>query len=81
MTAATVVSVFLVRQVLLATLDNRIDAALVQESRELRRLAERGIDPETGDPADGPSFRCRSAKGNSQYSGQTRGLPHAEPAR
>jgi len=42
--------VFLVRQVLLAGLDDRIDAALVQESRELKRLAERGIDPETGEP-------------------------------
>jgi two-component system OmpR family sensor kinase len=50
MTAATVVSVFLVRQLLLAGLDDRIDAALVQESRELTRLFERGIDPETGEP-------------------------------
>jgi two-component system OmpR family sensor kinase len=50
MAVVTVVSVLLVRQVLLAGLDDRIDAALVQESRELRRLAERGIDPETGEP-------------------------------
>jgi two-component system OmpR family sensor kinase len=50
MAVATVVSVFLVRQVLLAGLDDRIDAALVQESRELSRLFERGIDPETGEP-------------------------------
>jgi signal transduction histidine kinase len=50
MAVATVVSVFLVREVLLAGLDDRIDAALVQESRELNRLAERGIDPETGEP-------------------------------
>jgi signal transduction histidine kinase len=50
MAGVTMVSVFLVRQVLLAGLDDRIDAALVQESRELKRLAERGIDPETGEP-------------------------------
>ena len=50
MAVVTVVSVLLVRQVLLAGLDDRIDAALVQESRELRRLADRGIDPETGEP-------------------------------
>jgi two-component system, OmpR family, sensor kinase len=50
MAVATVVSVLLVREVLLAGLDDRIDAALVQESRELSRLAERGIDPETGEP-------------------------------
>lgn len=50
MAVATVVSVFLVREVLLAGLDDRIDASLVQESRELNRLAERGIDPETGEP-------------------------------
>jgi two-component system, OmpR family, sensor kinase len=50
MAVATVVSVLLVREVLLAGLDDRIDAALVQESRELDRLAERGIDPETGEP-------------------------------
>jgi two-component system, OmpR family, sensor kinase len=50
MAVATVVSVLLVREVLVAGLDDRIDAALVQESRELSRLAERGIDPETGEP-------------------------------
>jgi signal transduction histidine kinase len=50
MAVATVVSVLLVREVLLAGLDDRIDAALVQESRELERLAARGIDPETGEP-------------------------------
>jgi hypothetical protein len=42
--------VFLVRQVLLAGLDDRIDEALVKESRELNRLADRGIDPDTGEP-------------------------------
>ncbi len=50
MTIATVVSVLLVRQVLLAGIDDRIDAELVQESRELQRLAQRGIDPDTGEP-------------------------------
>ncbi|MEX2406303.1 MAG: HAMP domain-containing sensor histidine kinase [Actinomycetota bacterium] len=50
MAVVTLVSVFLVRQVLLAGLDDRIDAALVQESRELRRLIQEGSDPETGQP-------------------------------
>lgn len=50
MTVTTVASVLLVRQVLLAGLDDRIDAALVQESRELRRLEDTGSDPETGEP-------------------------------
>jgi signal transduction histidine kinase len=50
MAVTTAVSVFLVRQVLLAGLDDRIDAALVQESRELRRLIDVGSDPETGEP-------------------------------
>ena len=50
MAVVTLVSVFLVRQVLLAGLDDRIDEALVQESRELNRLADRGIDPDTGEP-------------------------------
>jgi two-component system OmpR family sensor kinase len=49
MTVATLVSVVLVRQVLYAGLDGRIDSDLVQESRELTRLA-RGSDPETGQP-------------------------------
>ena len=46
---ATVASVLLVQQVLLAQLDDRIDGELVQESRELFRLAS-GVDPETGEP-------------------------------
>ena len=46
---ATVVSVLLVREVLLISLDDRIDDDLVQESRELDRLAG-GVDPETGQP-------------------------------
>lgn len=50
MGAATLVSVVIVRQVLLSGLDDRIDADLVQESRELRRLVEDGSDPETGEP-------------------------------
>jgi signal transduction histidine kinase len=50
MTVAAVASVLLVRQVLLAGVDDRIDEALVQESRELRRLVDDGSDPETGEP-------------------------------
>jgi signal transduction histidine kinase len=50
MVLATVASVLLVRQVLHAGLDDRIDADLVQESRELRRLVAIGSDPETGEP-------------------------------
>jgi two-component system OmpR family sensor kinase len=50
--AATVASVLVVRQVLLVRLDERIDAALVQETQELRRLSE-GNDPETGQPFTG----------------------------
>lgn len=49
MALAAVLSVLLVRQVLLSGLDDRIDGALVQESRELNRLVDRGIDPETGE--------------------------------
>jgi two-component system, OmpR family, sensor kinase len=41
-------SVFVVRRVLIVQLDERLDAALVQESSELRRLA-RGRDPLTGE--------------------------------
>jgi signal transduction histidine kinase len=50
MAVVTLVSVLLVRQVLLAGLDDRVDAALVQESRELRRLIQEDSDPETGQP-------------------------------
>jgi signal transduction histidine kinase len=46
---ATVASVLVIRQVLLSRLDQRIDAELVQESRELRQLASVGIDPATGE--------------------------------
>jgi signal transduction histidine kinase len=50
--AATVASVLVVRQVLLARIDERIDAALAQETQELHRLAG-GNDPETGAPFRG----------------------------
>lgn len=46
---ATVASVLVVRQVLLARLDERIDSDLAQETQELRRLSA-GNDPETGEP-------------------------------
>ena len=46
---ATAGSVILVRQVLVQRLDARIDAELVQEVDEVRRLAD-GNDPETGEP-------------------------------
>jgi two-component system, OmpR family, sensor kinase len=46
--AATILSVFVAREALERRLDQRIDEALVQESRELRQLA-RGNDPETGE--------------------------------
>jgi two-component system OmpR family sensor kinase len=46
---ATVASVLVTREVLLIRLDQRIDAELVQETAELRRLA-RGNDPRTGKP-------------------------------
>jgi two-component system OmpR family sensor kinase len=49
LTAATVASVLVVRQVLLARLDERIDSDLAQETQELRRLSA-GNDPGTGEP-------------------------------
>jgi two-component system, OmpR family, sensor kinase len=48
--AASVVSVFVARQVLLVRLDDRIEADLAQEVREFRTLAEQGTDPATGRP-------------------------------
>jgi two-component system OmpR family sensor kinase len=51
--ATTIASVLLVREVVAARLDDRLDEELVQESRELSRLAERGIDPRTGEPFGG----------------------------
>jgi two-component system, OmpR family, sensor kinase len=44
---ATVLSVFIAREALERRLDQRVDEALVQESRELRQLAV-GNDPQTG---------------------------------
>jgi signal transduction histidine kinase len=49
---ATLASVFVVRQILLDRLDERIDRELVQESNEVRALAT-GNDPETGEPFAG----------------------------
>jgi signal transduction histidine kinase len=49
---ATAGSVILVRQVLVQRLDARIEAELVQEVDEVRRLAD-GNDPETGEPFGG----------------------------
>jgi signal transduction histidine kinase len=46
---ATIISVVVVRQILVQRLDARIDADLVQEIDEVRRLAE-GNDPDTGEP-------------------------------
>jgi signal transduction histidine kinase len=46
---ATLSSVIVTRTLLLVRLDQRIDAELVQESAELRRLAI-GNDPDTGEP-------------------------------
>ncbi len=48
MIAATVASVLILRRILTVEVDNRIDAALVQETDELRDLA-RGRDPKTGE--------------------------------
>ena len=54
--AATLASVLVTRQVLLSRLDQRIDAELVQESLELRKLVADGVDPETGE-GFGPDVR------------------------
>ena len=50
--SATLASVFVVRQILLDRLDERIDRELVQEVDEVRALAT-GNDPETGRPFEG----------------------------
>lgn len=55
LTLASAASVFVVREILLNRLDERIDRELVQETAELRALA-RGNDPETGEPF-GPRVR------------------------
>lgn len=46
---ATFASVVIAREIVLSRLDARIDETLVQETRELRRLAG-GVDPSTGRP-------------------------------
>ena len=48
--AASLVSVFVARQVLIVRLDDRIQEDLAQEVREFRTLAEEGTDPATGRP-------------------------------
>jgi two-component system, OmpR family, sensor kinase len=47
---STVVGTIVLREVLLARTGERVDDALVQETREFRRLARDGRDPRTGDP-------------------------------
>ncbi len=47
---STVLTTVLLREVLTARADDRVDAALVQEAGELRRLIEDGRDPTTGRP-------------------------------
>ena len=49
---STALSVFAIRQLLLARTSDRIDAALTQEVEEFRRLVQ-GSDPETGEPFRG----------------------------
>jgi signal transduction histidine kinase len=50
---ATIASVLVAERVILLRLDERIDRELAQETRELRRLAEEGVDPATGKPFGG----------------------------
>lgn len=50
MLIALVAANLVVRQMLLARFDERVDAALDQEVEELRLLAEEGIDPASGEP-------------------------------
>ncbi len=47
---STIVGTVALRQVLLARTGERVDDALVQETQEFRRLAERGRDPRTAEP-------------------------------
>ena len=47
---STVLGTVALRQVLLARTGERVDDALVQETQEFRRLAERGRDPRTAKP-------------------------------
>ena len=50
LTLATVLSVVVAREVLVAQLDSRIESELAQEAEELRQLARGGRDPETSRP-------------------------------
>jgi len=50
---ATVASLFVLRTVLINRLDERINSELEQEVAELKRLATRGVDPNTGEPFQG----------------------------
>jgi signal transduction histidine kinase len=52
LTAATAASVVVVDQIVLRDVDERIDEELVQEAKELRKLAG-GVDPDTGKPFSG----------------------------
>jgi signal transduction histidine kinase len=47
---AILASVLVARQLLLVRLEERIDAELTQEWRELKKLASKGINPRTGEP-------------------------------
>jgi signal transduction histidine kinase len=46
----TLISVFVIRELLLGQLDDRVRADLQQEVEEFRRLAGEGVDPTTGRP-------------------------------
>jgi signal transduction histidine kinase len=50
MTIGLVIAVLVTRQVQLARVDREIEQEQAQEVEELRRLAEEGIDPATGEP-------------------------------
>ena len=50
---ATLASVLVARQVVVAQIDERIDEALLQQRQELQRLVEDGVDPDTGEPLGG----------------------------
>jgi two-component system, OmpR family, sensor kinase len=47
---STVASTLALRQILLARAGERVEQALVQEVAEFRALADRGVDPSTGEP-------------------------------
>ena len=50
LTMSTVVSTFALRQILLARVNDRVDANLLQELQEFEILASRGRDPQTAEP-------------------------------